>query len=391
MRSRARVTLATMLARLKRMPRTRLDLLIGLVVLVEAQIELAFASGGSTSQRLLAHVLICGIPAGLALRTRAPVLAVALALGSFAAMSPLGPSITEDVTLPFFAMFAVTLSMTATVDGPRLYAGLAIASTLVVTAILVDPADNGAGDVVFGFLILVGASTLAGRALRSRVRLNQALREKTEALERERGQAAERAAEEERTRIAGELHDVVSHALSAMVVQAAGARRLATRDPERAREAFAAVEDSGREALTEMRRLLGVLRREDEEIALAPQPSLAHLSTLIRRAAASGLPVELEVEGEARPLPAGPDLIAYRLVQEALRGAWSDGGAGSASVRLRYGDDSVDLEIADDGSAERPMLAIRERVGLYGGELVAGRRRGGGHLVRARLPVETAS
>ncbi len=181
---------------------------------------------------------------------------------------------------------------------------------------------------------------------------------------------------------------MVAHALSAMVVQAAGARRLAERDPARAADAFQAVESSGREALTEIRRLLGVLRRDDEELALAPQPSLRHVGSLVRKIQAAGLPVELGIEGEARELPIGVDLTAYRVVQEALGGALEHGHAGRARVLVRYGADHVELEVDDDGGApERPLLGIRERVALSGGQLRAGVRRDGGHVVRARLPL----
>ncbi len=239
--------------------------------------------------------------------------------------------------------------------------------------------------------MISGGPILLGRVLRNRSQLNATLREKAERLRRERADQAEQAAIEERTRIAGELHDVVAHAMSAMVVQAGGARRLAEKDPERARAAFGAVEETGREALTDIRRLLGVLRREDEEIALAPQPSLRHLDSLVRRTHAAGLPVTLEIEGEERPLPPGVDLTAYRLVQSALGGALDHGAAGQAAIAVRYRPDGVDLEVSDDGDGVRPLDGVRERVSLYGGQLHAGRRRGGGHRVRARLPVGGAS
>jgi signal transduction histidine kinase len=177
--------------------------------------------------------------------------------------------------------------------------------------------------------------------------------------------------------------------MSAMVIQAGGARRLAEKDPSRAREAFIAVEETGREALTEIRRLLGVLRRDDEEIGLAPQPSLRHLGGLVRRSQAAGLPVALTIAGAARDLPPGVDLTAYRLVQAALAGALEQGAAERAEVTVRYAPDSVELEVLDDGAADddRPLLGVRERVSLYGGRLHAGRRRSGGHAVRAQLPV----
>ena len=182
--------------------------------------------------------------------------------------------------------------------------------------------------------------------------------------------------------------------MSAMVVQAGGARRLAAKDPERARAAFAAVEDTGREALTEIRRLLGVLRHQDDEIALAPQPSLRHLAALVERVRAAGLPVRLEVGGEARELPPGVDLTAYRLVQEALDGAITQGAAGSADVVVRYRPDGIDVEVLDDGAGgegPRTLPGVRERVSLYGGQMHAGRRRSGGHAVRAKLPVGGAA
>lgn len=376
-------------SRLRELDPRRIDLVAGLFILVEAQLELLIGLGDdiSETERAIAHVALLGPGIALMLRTRAPLLAVALAVGALTVTTPMGPEVNESITLPFFAIFVVMFSMAASVDGRRLAAGVAIVAALIGVAIASDPADNGIDDVMFGFALMLGAPVLAGRALRNRIRLNDAMRERAERLERERAQAAEQAAEDERERIAGELHDLVSHALSGMVVGAAGARRLIATRPDRAREAFAAIEESGRDALTEMRRLLGVLRHSDEELALAPQPSLDHLTTLLRRAEAAGLPVELAVEGRPRPLPAGADVIAYRVVQEALRGARDAGHAGTASVRVRYGDAAVQVEVSDDGRGERPLLAIEERVALYGGQLVAGQRRAGGHLVRASLPV----
>jgi signal transduction histidine kinase len=152
------------------------------------------------------------------------------------------------------------------------------------------------------------------------------------------------------------------------------------------------VEDTGREALTEIRRLLGVLRREDEDLALAPQPSLRHVGSLVGRVRAAGLPVDLVVEGDARELPAGVDLTAYRVLQGALRAALEEGRAGHANVRLRYAGDRVLLEVGDDGAAgERRLPGVPERVALYGGQLRSVARDGGGHVVRARLPVEGAA
>ena len=225
--------------------------------------------------------------------------------------------------------------------------------------------------------------------------LNERLRLKADTLRRERDAQAERAAASERTRIAGELHDVVAHAMSAMVVQAAGARRLAQKDPDRAREAFGTVEQTGREALTEIRRLLGVLRRDDEEIALAPQPSLRHLAALVQRSRAAGLPVELEVEGDERPLPAGVDLTAYRLVQEALNGALEQGArrqrAGRRPLPARRASTSRCSTTARRATSSGGSPARASAWRCTAASSQAGRRRSGGHAVRARLPVGGAA
>jgi signal transduction histidine kinase len=363
----------------------RLDVLIGLVALVEFQIEASVADAPA-DEIPIGRMALALAASGLMVRTRAPLYCVAATFACFAITSHLGSEFENSLIGPFFALFAAVFSLAALTDGWRLVTGMAIAVAGTVAALVTDAESFGPGDVVFVAALLVIGPLLAGRGLRSRLRLGTVLREKAEAAGRDGAEAAERAAADERTRIARELHDVVSHALSAMVVQASAARRLAVRDPESARSAFATVEESGREALDEMRRLLGVLRRGDEELALAPQPSLAHLSGLLKRATAAGLSAELEVEGERRPLPPGADLIAFRVVQEALHRAL-ERGAGSAGVRLVYGEDLIDLEIRDDGGGERDLLGVQERVALYGGRLVAGPQRGGGHTVRARLPL----
>ena len=179
-----------------------------------------------------------------------------------------------------------------------------------------------------------------------------------------------------------------------IALDAAAARRLAERDSERAGSAFEAIEATGREALTELRRLLAVLRREDDEAELEPQPKLAFVAELVRRAQEAGLPVELSVQGRpASELPPGVDLTAYRVVQEALREAIRSGGAEHADVRVRYTAAGVEVEIVDDGrrAVGRRLLGMHERVRVYGGQLECGPRRDGAHCVLARLPRETAA
>jgi signal transduction histidine kinase len=205
---------------------------------------------------------------------------------------------------------------------------------------------------------------------------------------------------DERARIARELHDVVAHNVSVMVVQAGAARRTIERDPDRAREALTSVEATGRQALDEMRRLLGVLRTEDEATELrAPQPSVSHLDELVAHVREAGLPVDLVVEGEPRPLMSGVDMSAFRIVQEALTNSLKHAGPAHARVRLRYGEHDLCLEVVDDGrglAADAPasnggghgLVGMRERVALFGGELQAGPRTGGGYVVSARIPLE---
>jgi signal transduction histidine kinase len=341
---------------------------------------------------VLAGVLIVITAGALAIRRRWPIVAALVAVPIQIAANGLGREYIDHLVMPFFAILLILYGIGRHLDGRAVPALAVYSAVCMAVAQSTDDYDDTLGNYILTIVFLVGAPILIGRVLRHRARLNRTLVEKTRRLERERVDSATVAAEQERTRIAGELHDVVAHALSAMVVQASGARRLAERNPARAGDAFLAVEHSGREALTEIRSLLGVLRREDEELAFAPQPSLRHVETLLRKARASGLPVDLAVEGDARDLPIGLDLTAYRVVQEALREALENGHAGGARVRLRYGSDHVEVEVADDGGgAARPLPGIRERVALSGGQLRAGARRDGGHVVRARLPLGGAA
>jgi signal transduction histidine kinase len=212
--------------------------------------------------------------------------------------------------------------------------------------------------------------------------------------ERERDVAAREAVVEERARIARELHDAIAHNVSMMVVQAGAERRVIDQERGSTKEVLETIERIGRDALTEMRRLVGMLR-SDRPDELAPQPGLSDLPTLLAQVHEAGLPVELELEGEPRQLPVGIELSAYRIVQEALTNALKHAGEAHAIVRVRYGADSLELEIVDDGpggqtpvtSGGHGLAGMRERVALYGGRLDAGRRPSGGFAVRVLLPV----
>jgi signal transduction histidine kinase len=207
-------------------------------------------------------------------------------------------------------------------------------------------------------------------------------------------QEARQAVEEERGRITRELHDVLAHSVSVMTVQASAVRRLLKPEQEREREALLTVEETGRQALAEMRRLLGIMRTESERPALAPQPGLGTLPQLVEQVRQSGLPVELTVEGTPVKLPAGVDLSAYRIVQEALTNTLRHAGPAHAWVAVRYEGEDVEIEVANDGVSDgvndgggHGLVGMRERVALCGGELRSGPRPGGGFRISARLPV----
>jgi signal transduction histidine kinase len=375
-------------ARVRALPPGRADLLLAGAFLLETQVELSFLDAPASTV-LAVRGLTLAMACGVAARRRAPFVAAAVVFAALTVMEQLKGPVNTSLVGPFVSAFIVSYSVGANLEGRRLAAGTAWLVALVTVLSLLDPnADEGL-NLVWGWLVIVAAPVLAGRLLRDRARLARALR--AEASEDDGERWAQLAVAEERERIAADLHDVVARALDRMVAEATGADRLVATEPARAALAFGAVEQTGRDALTEIRRLLGVLRREDDELALAPAPTLAHVADLVRRARASGLPVELRVEGEPESLAAGADLTAYRVVQEALAGAVREGAAGRASVTVRYGPAAVDLEVVDDGAARPAPMGIQERVALYGGELRIASPRDGGHALRARLPLGSAA
>jgi signal transduction histidine kinase len=313
----------------------------------------------------------------LAWRRRVPLLPCVAVLGASAVIgAQAGGGLTPQTLLVTVAVACYSVAAFGTQRQAR--AGLAVVLAGVLAA---EP-----GDVVVQWPLYAGIWA-AGRLVRR-------YRELAETLERERAEHARLAIVEERARISRELHDVVAHSVSTMVVQA-GAERLAVQDerPETA-EVLAGIEDTGREALAEMRRLLGMLRRDGDELALAPQPSLAHLEALAVRMGRAGLPTTIEVQGEPLRLPPGIDLAAYRIVQEALTNALKHSRGTQARVLVRYEPGAVELEIVDDGIPQTAgagghgLAGMRERVALYGGRLDAGPRPGGGYAVSAQLPIE---
>src|SRR3954453_20774785 len=301
-----------------------------------------------------------------------------------------------------FEAFAVILVVWYSVGAhAELRRGLRAAGVVLVAVVAADVADSIAGyhepfDNAALYPLLFVAWAL-GSAFRKHGTRERELEAHAVALERERDEKVGVAAAEERVRIARELHDVVAHSVSVMVVQVGGARGILDSEPETARKTLRSAEQTGRHALAEMRRMLGILRVADDGRGLAPQPSLGDGDTVIDQARAAGLPVELHTEGRPHVLPPGVDLAAYRIVQEALTNAVKHAGPAHAHVVLRYARDQLEIEVYDDGRGPpaagedhadpgHGLVGMRERVALYGGAVHTGRRNGGGVARPARRP-----
>jgi signal transduction histidine kinase len=324
---------------------------------------------------------------GLAFRRRDPLLAAAIFSVPALIQAFLDGFLTTNSTVPFVAVILLFYSIGRYAWPQRFPAAAAVLACGMMATLLIEGGLEAADS--FWALFLFGLPTLAGRALRSRVLLQGELREKAERAEFERAERARGAVEDERGRISAELQALVANGLSAMVVQAeAVPRTIDSGDLVGAGAALAAVEDTGRDALTEMRRLLGVLRVDGEGLELAPQPGLARVEALVERHRDSGLGVTLLVEGRRRPLTTGVDLTAYRVVEDALDAA-AEGGARNADVLLRYDAEELKLQVSDDrdGGASERLPGLGDRVSLYGGHLRAEQVEAG-FRVRARLPLE---
>jgi signal transduction histidine kinase len=331
----------------------------------------------------------------LAWRVRAPVRVLGVNLVASLAIELISGPDDYPVALGLVLLVSIYSAAAHTLDRDETAAGaMLVAGVPVLTAAhsfdydLNDP--SGRTNVFIGFVFLTitfRVAWLAGKWMQRR-------RTKERARVAERAEQAREALRAERARIARELHDVLAHAVSVIVLQARGARHALADRPQEARTAIDAIERTASQALGEMRRLLNVLRADDIGATLAPQPSLARMEPLITQVRAAGLSVELQIEGMTRELPAGIDLCAYRIVQEALTNSLKHAGPATAAVVLRYGNDALDVEIADTGTANvngdlagLGLAGMRERVALFGGQLESGPRPGGGYLVKARLPL----
>ena len=276
-------------------------------------------------------------------------------------------------------------------DAAQARIGLAIVVGGAAIVVYNDPTHDSA-DLLFTPL-LFGIGWLAGFAMRERSEQAEEAEVRAARAEREREAAARVAVAEERARIARELHDIVAHAVSVMVLQVGAVRHQLADDLPEA-EALNGVERTGRTALAEMRRLLGAMRSDDDDLALAPQSGLGNLAALSEQVGKAGLPVRVHVEGKPQPIPHGLDFSAYRIVQEGLTNALKHGHATAADVTVRYGSDELYIEVRDDGIGAVQdgdpgygLIGIRERVKIYGGEMTADTASDGGFVLRARLPV----
>jgi signal transduction histidine kinase len=367
---------------------------VGVLALTEVAVNPALTPRG------VAVAVELALAASVAWRRVAPLatavlvalLMTAEALAGVPLAQPLVPLVTAVL-----AMYSAAAHLT------RGWSVVALAVLVIADAVQVSVQDLGIGNFLFG-LLFAGGTWVVGRLVRHRNRESAGLRQ--QALEAEAREAAQaRSAADERRRIARDMHDVISHSVSVMVIQAGAAEAVLGTDPARAREALVAVQHTGRQALGELAHLLGVLRERGDEVGLEPQPGLVDVADLVGQAEGAGLRVRLSCEGSFDPLPPGIQLSGYRIVQEALTNVLKHARADCATVALRASDDGLEVEVTDDGEHPRGdgpvalpepripsgghgLVGLRERVAAYGGTLQSGPVESGGYRLLARLPAE---
>lgn len=368
----------------------RVDLMIATAVAVVAAAD--FAVDGAREVSLVAVLpLSLAFALPLAWRRSNPARAITVASAAAVTLAAIGMTpADQDSSILILAFYPFS----AAASGNRCDAVVSVA-VAILTAVLVGVFD-GSYDFIFP-VIFVSLAALAGRAYGRRSSLARELQASNEEIERDREQRARRAIAAERRRIARELHDVVAHGISLMVVQAGAGRRALDPDPERAERALEVIESTGRQSLEEMRRTLEVLGSSADRSTTAPQPGLAGLEDAVEQARASGLGAVLRVEGERPPVSTGLELMLYRMVQEALTNAVRHAGPGSGcEVKLSWYPELVEVEVVDDGCGQplrgvagsgHGLAGMRERVALFGGQLRAGPRPSRGFAVRASIPL----
>jgi signal transduction histidine kinase len=372
----------------------RFDLLLSAAVTV-VLVAYTWVADVEPWRKGLGTALASGIGAALWWRRRAAILVgvtvSGLLFGYELIVREAGTVLIVPYLIAFYSVGAYTER-----TGSLVGFGLAYAGT--VLALLADPdVRNLAENALFVFIV-AGATWVGGVAVRTNRVRSAKLADLAAQLERERDDKARLAVVAERGRIARELHDIVAHGLSVIAVQAGAGRHALGSDPKRVHAAFAAIEDTARQALAEMRHMLGLLREPDEPTTALPLPGLADCEKLIGQAQEHGLSVELKIEGEPRPLPAGVDLAAYRILQEALTNVRKHAPGARTRVRIQYAVGGLEIEVRNAAhspnslpsaaSGGQGLIGMRERVALYAGELDAGPLTGGGFRVKARLSLE---
>jgi signal transduction histidine kinase len=386
--------------------RVLVDVLVATVVAVLSVVDVASASAegldGERAADWIAYALVIAGALSLVWRRRRPIAVLAFVTAVLIAfwLREYGAFLSV-LGLP--ALFAAAVHAE---DRRRAWWALGLSCVSLMVAASVSVLDRPDGFAYFTALsvaaFLVGAIA-AGVVIRNRERIFVDTERRAAAAEADRLAEAERAVVRERSRIAREMHDVVAHGMSVVAVQAAAGREIVHADPDKAAEVFARIEAIGRESLTELRRIVGVLREAgDDSASLSPQPGIADIAATVAQAAATGEATDLIIEGRQRALAPGVELTAFRIVQEALTNVRKHAGrSASASVRISYEPHALVVEVTDDGRGAATSLSgvgtgngligMRERVEIYGGEFTSGPRRGGGYAVRAVLPVVSAS
>lgn len=360
-------------------------------LLVTAQVEL-WVADSTPGPKLLTVPLALLVAASVALRRRYPLVVSMFVMSAFAVLFIVAAP-QQNISLAI-ALLCAWYGVAVWAETRGFLIGCA---AVVATSSLAQlgPRGSVSNAVTFTVVPLVGM-LIARRAVRERQLRAEALAARAEALERQQELLANKAVAEERARIARELHDLVAHNVSLMVVLAGAERHALGEDQAATREALGSIEQAGRQALAEARRLLGILRRKDDREELEPQPSIDHVVALVEQVKRAGLPVELRLEGKRERLPAGVDLCAYRIVQEGLTNTLKHAGPARAQVVLRFGARTLEVEVRDDGTggsatnndgAGHGLIGMRERVALYGGRVSAGPGNGGGYEIRAHLPL----
>ena len=364
----------------------------------------ALADAASQPHRELGALAVvsCVVLTGsVAWRRRDPVLSTLVAVSGLIAFQ-LASSYAGDGSFEVAAIALNFYLLGARTRGRKSVRASVVVFAYWLAGAVVASYDSGGGsvaEVLSSWAVLGGLPFAVGRTLATRGVLTRELTSTAARLQDEQELHTRRAGVEERNRMARELHDVIAHNVSVMVIQTSAARRVARTELEAARGALRVVEGSGREALVELRRIVGVLRHTDEELAGSAAPGLAQLNALVDRARAAGLPVDLHLRGSVAALAPGLDLVAYRVVQEALTNAIKHAGPARAQVEVSVGAREIELEVTDTGRRAAPshgeqersghgLVGMRERVMLYGGDLHAQRRPSGGFQVRARLPLD---